>query len=289
MSDKEITKKIRNGEIDINNQSHFFSFLIKGLLVHLNKDISIRNTPIPHYIVNTGNEFMMQEVKGYDHSKDPIEVTNESYIYTTIPRCAVTPKGIQLISNQLTSPYSNGQLQLEYDGQIISYVSEMRRMPLKMTFELKYIVSSYTDTLELVQQIITKLAFVQHYNIVYMGQGIVCSYNLPDSLDDEKVIEFDGNYTDDRRHSVTFDIEVETNMPIYHPGSVISSSDYITNIDPDMPQPDPSDPSDPSNPSDPSDPSNPSDPNIKNTTPYRLRVLPVGGLRKGDVGEDPSL
>ena len=39
MSDKEITKKIRNGEIDINNQSHFFSFLIKGLLVHLNKDI----------------------------------------------------------------------------------------------------------------------------------------------------------------------------------------------------------------------------------------------------------
>lgn len=261
MNNDEIVYKIRNGEIDVNNQSRFFSILIKGLLVALNNDISIRNNRVPHYIINTGDEIMALEVKGYDHSKDPVEATNENYIYTVTPRCAITPKNIQLIPDQLTSPYAAGKLQLDIDDQLINFVGEVRRMPLKMNIELKYVVNSYTDTLELIQQIITKLAFIRSFNIVYMGQVIPCSYTLPDSLDDEKTIDFDENSTDDRRYFTTLDIEVETAIPIYSNGTIIPADQYIKKIT--------------------------TSPFKDSNLSHRLTVLPVNGIELKLPGEDP--
>ena len=49
MIDTTLTNKIREGEIDINNQSLFFSVVIKGLLNKLYKDLKIRDVYIPHF------------------------------------------------------------------------------------------------------------------------------------------------------------------------------------------------------------------------------------------------
>ena len=67
----ELITKIRKGEIDINNQDLFFSILIKGLLLKLDDDISIRGGFIPHFILHTGDDTMWMNMKGYDFSKEP--------------------------------------------------------------------------------------------------------------------------------------------------------------------------------------------------------------------------
>lgn len=231
MIDTTLTNKIREGEIDINNQSLFFSVVIKGLLNKLYKDLKIRSVSIPHFILNTGDDTMYLQVKGQNQAIEPLEISNEEYVYNQIPRCIVNPKGINLIPDQLTSPYSNGVFQYEGDNEVTTFNAEFRRMPFTMAFELKYILDSFNDVLDLTQQIISKLAFIQTYNITYMGQTIVCSYKIQEDIESEYDINIDGNYNEDKHRKINMSITVESNFPIFNNRSVIQSDHFIKQND----------------------------------------------------------
>lgn len=228
--DLTLSNKIRRGEIDINNQSLFFSILIKGLLNKLHNDLKIRGIEIPHIILNSGDDILYLSVKGHDQSKEPYEVTNENHVYNIIPRCVVNPKGINLIPDQLTTPYSNGVFVYEGEDEITTFSAEFRRMPLTMSFEMTYLLDTYSDSIELIQQIISKLSFIQIYYITYMGQQIACSYKMPESFDSDYTVTVDGNYSDDKVKKISVNIEVETNFPIYNNRSVIQADNYIKSV-----------------------------------------------------------
>ena len=218
-----IVDDIKRGALDINVQELFFSAIIKGLLYNLNKDIKIRNERVPHFILHTGDDRMWLETKGYDASIEPLKISNENSVYSIIPKCIVNPAGIDLDSAQLTSPYSLGSLQYESEDGVFMLNGEFRRVPIKMTFELKYYVDSYTDMLELIQYVITNLAFIRTYEIIYMGQNIKCSYKIPESFSDEHTIDIDGSLSDNREHSLNLSIEVETNMPVFNNRTIMPS------------------------------------------------------------------
>lgn len=224
---KNIVHDIRNGDLDINVQDLFMSVLIKGLLYNLNKDIKIRNNVVPHYIMHTGDERMFLEARGYDASVEPLNISNENTIYDIIPKCIVNPAGITLDSGQLTSPYSIGSLQYEDESGIYLLKGEFRRMPIKLSVDLKYYVDSYTDMLELIQYIISNLAFIRTYDIVYMGQKIKCSYKIPDSFSDEHTMDIDGSFSDAREKTLSLSIEIESNIPIFN-NKTITYSTIIT-------------------------------------------------------------
>lgn len=226
---KHIVEQIRGGEIDINNQELFFSSLIKGVMLGLNKDVKIRNIPVPHFIVHTGSDALYLENKGQDMSIEPYEVSNESYVYTTIPRCVVSPGGIDLLPDQLTNPYTLGQLQYDSGSEILNLTGEFRRIPLKLTVELQYFTDSYRDMLELVQQVITKLTFVRTFYITYMGQSIICSYKIPESFSGEHLTDLDGTTQEDKSHKLSLSIEVETNLPVYMEKTIMPSDKIISN------------------------------------------------------------
>lgn len=239
---KEIMRKIWNGEIDINNQSLFFPIVIKGLLVKLNKQLKIRGSMIPHFIIHTGDDTMYLSVKGQDASIEPLEISNENYVYNSVPRCVITMSGINLETDQLTNPYVLGQLQYESEDTIYSFVGEFRRVPIKMTVNCKYYVDSWGDLMELTQHIITKLAFVQTYIISYMGMAIPCSYTIQTNVDGEYTAELDGTTQDNKLRTTEIQLEVETNIPAWEPRTIMSSEDRITKfaggdrVDPDTPE-----------------------------------------------------
>ena len=230
---KNIANDIRQGVLDINVQELFLSTLIKGLLYKLNSDIKIRGEKVPHMILHTGDDRLWLETKGYDASIEPSLISNENAVYSIIPKCVVNPSGIDLDTAQLTSPYSIGSLQYEkYDGPdagVYMLKGEFRRMPVKLSVELKYYVDSYTDMLELIQYIIANLAFIRTYDIVYMGQKIKCSYKLPDNFGEEHTMEIDGSLSDGREHSLSLSIEVETNIPIFNNKTIMPANAIITN------------------------------------------------------------
>jgi hypothetical protein len=107
-------------------------------------------------------------------------------------------------------------------------VAEFRRVPIKLSIGLQYFTDSFRDMLELIQQIITKLSFIRTYNITYMGQSIKCSYKLPEAFSSEYLMDMDGSTTDNKTRNLSLDIEVETNLPVYNPYSVMLADNYIT-------------------------------------------------------------
>ena len=230
MDSKDLILKIREGEIDCNNQSLFFSILIKGLMNRLDDDISIRNIQIPHIILHTGDDLMYLNVKGQNQSIEPYEVSNEDYVYNIIPRCIVNPNNIDLVPDQVTNPYSRGNFQIQTEDSIYTFSAEFRRMPIKLSVDLKYYVNTYKELLELVQQILSKLAFIRTYNITYMGQLIKCSYKIPDNFQGEHLMELDGTTQDNRSKTLSLSLEVEANFPIFSNKTVVSTDHYISNI-----------------------------------------------------------
>lgn len=222
-----IIDSIRTGALDVNTQELFFPLIIKGLLRSLNDAIYIRNIPVPHYILHTGDDRMFLEQKGHDISKEPQSISNEDWIYSITPKCIVTPGGIDLDTAQLTSPYSLGKCQLESDTEIFSLTGEFRRLPVKLAVDLKYYVDSYTDMMELIQYVTTNLAFIRTYNIVYMGQKIKCSYKIPDSYGEEHTMDIDGVFQDSREHSLSLSIEVETTFPVFSNRTMVSSDKIV--------------------------------------------------------------
>lgn len=223
----DIIKDIRTNKININSQELFFPLIIKGLISNLNNLIYIRKSPVPHYILHTGDDRLFLEAKGYNASIEPEKISNEEYIYSVIPRCVIEPGSLDLDTAQLTSPYSIGSCQLEYNDQILALKGEFRRIPIKLSVELKYYTDSYTDMLELIQYVTSNLAFLRTYNIMYLGQKIMCSYKIPDSFGEEHTMEIDGALTDNRTHTLSLSLEVETNMPVFENRTIMSADKYI--------------------------------------------------------------
>lgn len=224
---KEIREKILRGKIDINAQESYFKILYRGLLYDLNKKIKIRDCEIPHFVLNTGDDTMFLEVKGQDHSKEPLEVVNEDYVYNQIPRAVVQFNGINMQTDQLTNPYSRGKFSLKYDDFLYGITAEFKRMPIKCEVAVKYYFDSFSDLLDASQSLIANLAFVNDYTISYMGQTIFCTYTLPDTVDNQLQLEFDGLTTDSKNRIIEITLELESNMPIYMPRTVIFEDNFI--------------------------------------------------------------
>lgn len=222
--------KIVKGDIDVNNQELFMSTLFKALLYNLNHQMLLRDKNIPHFILNTGDDIMYLENKGQDNSKEPQQVSNEDYIYNSVPRCIVNLGGIEVLEDQITSPYSRGEFEISVDDILQSFSAEFRRMPLKFSVTLKYYLDSFTDVLSVTQYIITKLLFIRTFKFDYLGQTIEASYKVPTSFENEKNITFDGGTTEQKLRTIELTLDVETNMPVYDERTTISCENRTNNF-----------------------------------------------------------
>ena len=223
----DIINKYKSGDLDCNNHESFFSILIKGLIVSLNALIKSDNKSVAHFILHAGDEQMYLENKGQDASIEPTQISNEDYIYNTIPRCIITPNGIDIIPDQITNPYTRGNFQIDLDDNIYTISAEFRRMPIKLTVDLKYYLNTYTELLNIIQELITNCTFIRNFNIVYLGQNIICSYKLPENFSGEHLMEIDETLTDTRYKTLNLSLEIETNIPIFSNGSTMSTDKYI--------------------------------------------------------------
>lgn len=231
MDERDIIKQLKTGEIDCNASELFFPILIKGVIISLNNIIKVRDIPVPHYILHTGTDIMYLENKGQDASIPITDVTtnsNESYIYSIIPRCIIQPKGINVSEDELTSPYSRGVFQMAYKDNINTYNAEFRRLPIVMSMDLNYYTDSYTDMLNLIQSILCNILFVKTFDITYLGQDIKCSYKVPTDLSSDHIIEITGDTTDSRLHNLQLSIDVETQLPVYNSRTAVPADKIIS-------------------------------------------------------------
>ena len=228
--DLELQHKIVKGEIDINNKELFIGVLFKALLNNLNSQMKLRDKTINHFIINTGDDIMWLENKGQDNSKEPYQVSNEDYVYNTIPRCIANIGSIEVLEEQVTNPYTRGNFEIDYDDILRGFSAEFRRVPIKMSVELKYYLDSFSDVLFVTQKIISEMLFIRTFKFEYLGQTIQASYKVPTSYSHDKNITFDGGTTEQKLRTIEISLDVETNIPVFDERTAIDLDNSIKTL-----------------------------------------------------------
>lgn len=219
MEIKEFVQSIREGKVELTQP--FFPVLIKTILLDLYNKIKLSSGQVPHIIYSSGNDIMWMDEKGYHNSIEPIEISNENYVYSRTPRCGVQLTSMDTLPDQLSNPYTTGHFQIEHDDQLYSLVAEMRRIPVTIGLNLTYILNNFVECMELCHQILAKLTYIQTCKFTYMGQIINVSYRIPEALSEEHQVDIDGNSTE-KELKVSFDLTCESNMPVFEPRTVMN-------------------------------------------------------------------
>ena len=219
----ELRKKICSGEVNPNSQELYFGVLVKAVLGWLEEHITLRGERIPHRIISTGDDTVYRYLQHYIYSYNPVDQSGEDYVINQIPRCICDFDGFSVDTSQLTSPYSRGYFDIDWDGTTYGMTAEFRRLPVSVDMHCKYYMDSFTDTLAVTQMLAVTMMFTQNIQFAYMGQTIAACMSSPTDINHEKNLDVDFD-TENRQRSISFDVNVTTNMPVY---------DYRTAIEAD--------------------------------------------------------
>jgi hypothetical protein len=204
----------------------FFALVLKGLLSFLNKNIILNGESINHFIFNTGSSYMYMENTDYNFSW--CETTGEDQMYMKMPRCIIELGDVNVDMAELSSPYVRGNYERlsSIDNKIKTYNAEIKRMPLEISISLKYVLSTFNESIILLQELIDKLLFQRYFNIVYLGQKIICSVEFPSSTR----IEFnkiDMLSADTNQKNINIELKICTNYPIINRHTEINANTII--------------------------------------------------------------
>lgn len=207
-----------------NRDERFFSILIKGVISWLNRNIVMYDEPINHFIFNTGSSYMYVESNGYEFKWS--ETTGEDQMYMHMPRCVMELTDISIPQEELSNPFSRGTYERRSGDNIKGYNAEIRRLPIELTINLKYVFSNFNESIVVLQELIDKLVFQQYFQITYLGQIIECSIEFP-ANNTPQLNKIDMTSTDTNQKNLTFDIKICSNYPIVNTKSEIGTDKII--------------------------------------------------------------
>lgn len=207
-----------------NRDERFFAIIVKGLISWLNRNIILYNKSINHFIFNTGSSYLYMESNGYEYNLS--ETTGEDTMYMQLPRCIIEMVDVNFPMEELTSPYARGNYERRNGNMLSGYNAEIRRLPIELSFDLKYYLSNFNETIILLQELIDKIIFQQYFNITYLGQVIQCSIEFPGNVNPE-INKIDMASPDPTQRNITLNIKIFTNYPLINTRTEIPTDKVI--------------------------------------------------------------
>lgn len=214
----------------------YFSVLVKGVLSWLNRHIYMYDKPINHFIFNTGSSYLYLEPSAIDYEYKIGEVTGESAMYSHMPRCIVELGNISIEPGDLSSGFAKGTYErLSYDPTlktdvIKSYNSSIKRIPIEMDLSLKYVLSNFNESIILIQEYIDKLIFQKYFNIVYLGNVIQCSIEMPQGFQ-VGLNKIDMTVTDTIQKTIELELKIKSSYPCINERTEIGTDKVIAIFD----------------------------------------------------------
>ena len=214
---KKLSKWIRpwDGTPDniYNRDDRFFAIVLEGALAWLTNNIVMYGKPIRHFVFSTGSSYMYIETDGYKYSTT--EVTGEDKIYMERPRCVASIDNVSIETAELTQPGVRGVYE-RYDStnhEIRGYNAEMRRLPVTINTNMQYVMSTFNESVVLLEEIIAKMCFQRYFSVVYLGQVIQCSIEFPQDFRID-VNKLDMSSADPNNKSINVSFKIETSYPV---------------------------------------------------------------------------
>lgn len=207
---------------------------IVGLIKELNDKLVFENTweddrkttvRIPFFYAMSGDERFLQDAfsNWNDCYPDFIEGNTDP-----IPRGTIFLSGVSILSSNLTSRYVRGYYTKEVEGQLQRFNSYLNSIPLQLNFNAEILTDTSLDSFKIMQSAISLLYRTLVYSVHYNGFRVPTQAGFPESYASTKQFEFTYGATD--RLKVTFDIEVQTYLPIPDPAEEFFAGKAISKL-----------------------------------------------------------
>lgn len=208
---------------------------IVGLVNELNNRIKFENVwednrvqvvRVPFFYAMSGDERFLQNYfsNWNDCAPDFIE-GNMDYI----PRGTVFLTGYSVLASNLTSRYVRGYYTKEMEGELRRFNSYINSIPIQLNFSAEILVDTSIDSFKVTQAITEYLYRTQVFSVNFKGFRVPTQVGFPDSYTIGKQFEF--TYGETERIKVTFDIEVQSYLPVIDPSNEFSAGNTIKEIE----------------------------------------------------------
>jgi hypothetical protein len=210
---------------------------IVGLVNELNDRIFFENVwedgkkeivRVPFFYAMSGDERFLQDYfSNWKYcAPDFIEGNTDP-----IPRGTIYLSGFSVLASNLTSRYVRGYYTKETEnGELKRFNSYINSIPIQMNFTGEILTDTSVDSFKIVQAITSYLYRTQVYNVNFMGFRVPTQVGFPDTYNVGKQFEFE--YGNTERIKVTFDLEIQSYLPVVDAMNEFFAGNQITSFNP---------------------------------------------------------
>ena len=156
-------------------------------------------------------------------------------MYNSMPRCICELGDINIPTEELTTAFIRGTYERKSskDGEYKGYNAQMRRIPIEVSINLRYVLSNFNESLILVQELIEKMIFQQYFSIIYLGQKIQCSIEFPQSSQ-VNINKIDFDSTEVNQKIIEIQIKIDSYIPVINVNTEIENKQIISSFEYNM-------------------------------------------------------
>jgi len=176
---------------------------------------------IPFYYSLTGNERFLADKFLYDTESQGKAIGD----YEVVPRGVLQMSSMAIDSASMTNKYIRAELVKEIDGELKTLNFETNFLPISISFDTTIVCSNNLEMLKATESIISKLYKSTLYQVDLGMFRIEASYQVPEDYAQDKLFEF--TVDDKKEFKVTFPIEVQSFIPVFESGILLSEIDGI--------------------------------------------------------------
>ena len=200
------------------------------------EDNNTRKKIIPPVIFSgTGSKSFLQYYfsdNNYTVCEEDVKIEGS---YDVIPRVTIKKEGLNILSNNVTSPYGFGELfKVDDDGNLKMYSGTIQGIPLKTDFALEILCNSLSEQDKIWENLVRGLYWQRRGAFIYDGVLCTLSIAFPDNTEKNKLFEF-RSLDATENFIIKCNIEVECYLPIVTNLSFSGNKirKFITTIRPD--------------------------------------------------------
>lgn len=182
---------------------------------------TLQRINVPFYYSVTGNERFLMDNFVYDAIADGKAVGD----YEVVPRGVLQLSSLSIDSGSQTNKFIKGEFVREVCGNLRTFALDTNFLPLNMTFGVTVVCSNNLEMLKVTESILSKLYKTTVYSVDLGMFRVQASMSVPQDYSQEKLFEFGLN--DKKEFNVTFDIEVQSFVPVFENGILLTEIDDL--------------------------------------------------------------
>lgn len=215
---------------EYNKDNVILRYILVALLADLKNEVyyynridedNYKKIEIPFYYSLTGNERFLTDNFLYD-TKDNGKAKGD---YEIVPRGVLQMSSMSISMENMTNKYVRSELVKEIEGELKTFNFETKFLPIDITIDATIVCSSNLELLKATESIISKLHRSTVYQVDLGMFRVEAIYKVPNDYSQEKLFEF--SFDDKKEFKITFPIEVQTFMPVFQSGILLSEIDEL--------------------------------------------------------------